>query len=348
MSFELPKKFEENTRWTYSQEGVEYGPFSAPEILELLKKREMALDAVVTELESGRVCPVTDVRPFAQYIAILLDRYSEQKADAELREEADKLASGKKRLLPILVVVGGVLIAGAAVVLLNPGLFGSGSKGSRETQKGAKKEVVADVVSEADVAVAPEPELAIAEPESEEAMLERVARERALERAQQKHVALPSAEELTGRDVLAVEEAPDLPRAKVVKIGKTEPSRKTEGETSQAAGSGGTQVTTIDFTVEEDEGEERVASAKRRLTKALQQCVDGMVRNHDDVSEVQVRMTAVLLLNGRIKKRSLSLNPARHASEVSICMATALPALSLPPLSDGKEETIQIMVQSSD
>ena len=347
MSFELPKKFQENTRWTYSQSGVEYGPFSATEILDLLKKREMSLDAVVTELESGRVCPVNDVRPFAEYIAILVERYKEEKADAELKEEADKLAGGKRRFAPILVVVSGVLAAGAAVVFLNPGLFGSAPKGSLESQKETKVEVVADVVTEADVVVAEAPELAIAEPESQEAVLERVARERALERAQQKHVVLPSAEGLTGRDVIAVEEAPELPQANVAKKGKNEDAEKKEGDASPVAGSGGAKVTTYDFTEEEDEGEERLASAKRRLTKSLRQCVDGMVRNHDDVSDVQVKMTAVLLLNGRIKKRSLSLNPARHASEVSICMATALPALSLPPLTDGKEETIHIMVRAS-
>ena len=117
MRVKLPDEFVRTTRWSYTDRGIEIGPFSAEEILELLDKRKITPNTTLVELNSRRQCPVSAVGPFAQFVLELLGEDERRRSQEDFERTRESVARAARIKIMVFVAAGVVVLGGRGLLL---------------------------------------------------------------------------------------------------------------------------------------------------------------------------------------------------------------------------------------
>jgi hypothetical protein len=317
------------------KDGIELGPFEPREILDLLYRRTISPDAVIIELNSRRMCAVSEVGPFAQFV---LEVLSEQKKQRERQDfEKTKETLARTHRMKVLIIVGvAVLLAAIAAVMLfldNPfWLVDTRSteyKGDGESKNGDNVNAAAGPA---------QPEFAIRELDvsdqelSEESNLVKSLTEEHL-------VEVPDEALANGEKLKKPRAAGTLPKpaGKGGKAAAGAPrlADAPAGDPGQGEEEG---VTTLDFTDEGegdggDEAKDAASLARNRLYEVVRDCAIAALTKYPDMGGFEATATVTLEPTGRLAGLKLDVTTGSHVGEIKLCANAELARKRVPPTS---------------
>ncbi len=331
MQFKLPHKFERDTRWLYVKGGVEYGPLTASELLKAMDDHIVAGDTPLCELQSGRRGNLSEIKVFAEYLAIVAKQDELKKADEEFEASTRKMASHNRPLIigfsvGIPLVIGGIVAAlfwpdpkkdlderpQAIVVPTNvdPTFAKSGSISS-----GPMVALDTDVVERA---------IQPSEGELDDYLKQKLKNENQLATAGQV--------DLAKRKKVA-EEAAD-PKKKIV--------RKKKGEGGTAGTEAGSDESVLDFSdegvgVEAGSGSSK-STAQKRFDKTVGACARSAYKGADYQGSATVMASVRLNPDGRLDSLQIQLDPDGPLTDIRMCVVSELPNLQVPPYEGDTEK----------
>lgn len=337
MVIELPSKFVQATRWAYLQDGIEVGPYDANEIVQLLGDREIAPDTTLIELNTRRMCPVSEVGPFARVIVDIVHESRRRKADQDFETSTREVASGGRRrvILVTILVLAAVGVGGAALFIYNPFAVAPSPEGPHEEKidAGAEQE-------EANPSNVPQKEQepvfkitemdpAELEPDPASEMIESVLEEKQLN---------PNAERLSDDQKLAglaKPEEPKEPRHNGVHKAKTGAEAAT-GDSGAEAGIQSMNFTEEEIAVGDGPTGPDDTLAIGRLRKVMRACVERSLHNFPEGAEVLIDAQARLQPDGRLTGLKIDLMPRKAVGEIKMCVSAELMRMRVPAF-EGKE-----------
>ena len=106
-------------RWTYRKDGMDYGPFSTKEVLDLLRKGVLTPE---TELANRRERKWQKVQEYPRFAAFLAAEEEARKRQEVEREVAalERTATSHRKAPLLLVVFAGLVVGVVAIVVLRP------------------------------------------------------------------------------------------------------------------------------------------------------------------------------------------------------------------------------------
>ncbi len=329
MAAELPSKFVRTTRWAYLQDGIEVGPYDANEIVQLLKEREIAPDTTLIEMNTRRMCPVSEVGPFARVIVDIVHATRRQKADQDFAASTREVAAGGRRrvvLITILVLLA-IGVGGTALFIYNPFAVKSATE-----ETGKKANVAPDKQADAVSSKAPEeeePAFKITEmdpselePDPESEMIESVLEEKLLN---------PNVKHLGNEEKL--EGVVKMNHAKKTRHNGTAKPDAGTGAVEEKAGNSGIQ--TMDFSEDEIAAGDGPTGpddtlAVARLRKVMRKCVEHSLQRFPAGEEVLIDASATLQPDGRLTGLKIDLMPRKAVGEVKMCVSAELMRMRVP------------------
>ncbi len=337
MAYELPPKFERTTRWAHVKEGVEIGPFSAKEMLQLLDEGRIGPNTELVEMATRKRCALLEVKPFHDYIRHVLEKDKQHKAEKEFEQTRSRFERKSRAklitfgiILPVLIAIGVV-----AWVMFNPFapketknyvITPGEEEDDGKTGEGAKEE-------------AKEPEFKILEAD-DPSLAGEENDEKVVESVKEEFLLAPSSDTMSSEKKLeALEELPDLPKAR----SSTRPTLKPVGPAAEETKAAVKEsVTTFDFSEEEDEGSSTVSAsneAEKRLSEVLRKCSLNAMYQYQDIDSYHIVGTATLLPDGRFKGVKLTVTPKKHIGDLKMCASAELARHRLPQR-DGPATTV--------
>ena len=328
MAYQLPPKFERSTRWAYSRQGVEVGPYSAPEMLKLLDDGTVGPDTDVVELSTRKRCALLEVKPFGDYIRYLLEKDKQVKDDKEFEQTRSRFERKSRAKLLLFGVILPVLIALGVVawVMFNP-----------FAPKETKTYVITEGKDEDDGEAGEgadekqkEPEFRILEAD-DPALAGDESNDKVVESVKEEHLLAPSSDTMSSEKKLeALEDLPELPR---VKPGTRRPVKPVGPAAEEARAAVEESVTSFDFTDEEDDSiaaADASSEAERRLSDVLRKCALNVMYEYQDIDSFHIVGTAALQPDGRFKGVKLTVSPKKHIGDLKMCASAELARHRLP------------------
>ena len=340
MNFHLPEKFKRQTRWAYLNKGVEVGPYSASEIVELLRSREIDPDTRLVELNSRRTSPVREVGPFANLVVAIVTEQQRKRAERDFEDTRSRVIRGARLKIALFVGIGLAILAGIIVLLVVYNPF------KPEEDKVIVVHEAVETVEEPRTDKQKEPESGEEEFRIHEADSGEMggANEEQLVRSVKEEQLLALSEENLGNGdklegpAIAV---PD-PATRLVRAASKADVKAVGGGVASAAGA----VTTFDFTDDEDEDESSEGLARQRLAAVVRKCVISAMHKYQDVEQIHIKAIAKLQPDGRLTGLKLKATPAKHVGDMKMCASAELMRQRVPP-SGGTEKVIITTVDVS-
>ena len=341
MATELPAKVVRTTRWAYLQDGIEVGPYDANEIAQLLRDREVAPDTTLVELNTRRMCPASEVGPFARVIVDIVHETRRRKADHDFERSTREVAAGGRSrvlLITILVLVA-IGVGGTALFIYNPFAVGPSQDEAKQQDPGKdqqqestklptepkKEEEPAFKITEMDPSEM--------EPDPASEMIESVLEEKQLN---------PNTDNL-GDD----EKLEGLAKIERPKAHHRNGNPKVDAVGAEEKG-GGSGIETMDFSEEEiamGDGpsgpDDTLAVA--RLRKVMRKCVEQSLQKFPEGEEVLIDARARLQPDGRLTGLKIDLMPRKAVGEIKMCVSAELMRMRVPAF-EGKEVPLSAAV----
>jgi hypothetical protein len=106
-------------RWTYRKDGMDYGPFSTRDILDLLRKRALTSEMEVCNRKTRKWQKVSEVPRFAAFLAAEAEETKRQEIEREVTA-LERTITAKRKMPALLLLVIGVVVASVFYILLRP------------------------------------------------------------------------------------------------------------------------------------------------------------------------------------------------------------------------------------
>lgn len=341
MEFRLPPKFERDTLWLYVRAGVEYGPFSASDVLTAIRDHKIDAETTVCELQSGQRSPLLDVKPFAEYLAIVAREDALRKADEEFDQSTKRTATRNRSVLVALGIGAAVLVGGLVTYIVwpKPDESAATTVAQNDLPKVDPTFVKPKETPKTETLGMGERDMAVRTAPSEAGTLDDHLKAKLMSESQ---LATAGQVDLAGRKKVEDDAAA---------AGKKKARRKAAGGAQGAEGAQGegSNDYVLDFGGSEEGGAPSPASSKSlaedRLGKALRECTKEVFKQAGGGEGSVVTASAKLDADGRLSNLRLQLEPSGGPlSDIKMCVSTEMPGMQVPAY-DGSAETIYATVR---
>jgi len=334
MEIRLPAKFEKQTRWGYMKGGIEYGPFSAPGIVELMRSETIDADTDLVELSTRKLAPLQSIGPFADAFKLASAEVRKKKARAEVEKTRFRMI-GRARLRVWARVLGLLRLPG--LVRLGAVLFDPFAKG--EEAKIISVEPVKEETQVVEKTAESEDEPVIHEAAVDDMALDEAAELAIVARLKKENQLIASTASI-GMDI---KRNVELPKVKAIALSNGGQAGVGNGTLNGQAGqAGGGGVETLDFSEDEDVDSrdspvrsqvDSLRVAKERFNKVVKSCVQRTVMNNDDIEGMSVDASCRLDPDGHMRGVRLDARPNLHTGELKMCVSADLAANAVPAYS---------------